>query len=116
MVFAPPALTQSTAGGTKITVLYGTPKDPAAFDRYYTDTHMPMVYAIKGIKSIEVSVGLPRPDGSPPPFYKITELWFDSAEQMQQVTGTSEWKKVGADVANFASGGVTILVAKIVGQ
>lgn len=99
--------------GTKITVLYGAPKDPAAFEKYYAETHMPMVYATKGIRRVELGKGLPQPDGKPPAFYRITELWFISAKKMQAVTGTPGWKKIVDDVPNFASGGATVLVSQI---
>jgi hypothetical protein len=29
------------------------------------------------------------------------------------VTGTAQWKKIGDDVPNFASGGATVLISKI---
>ncbi len=99
--------------GVKITVLYGAPKDPAAFEKYYLGTHMPMVYKIKGIKRIELAKGLPSPDGKPPAFYRITELWFDSAKRMQTVTSSPAFQKVVADVPNFASGGATVVPAQI---
>jgi uncharacterized protein (TIGR02118 family) len=54
-----------------------------------------------------------RGSGGPPPFYRITELWFDSPEQLQQAAGTPLWKKIVEDVPNFASGGATILLSKI---
>ena len=100
-------------GGIKLTVLYGTPKDPAQFEKYYAETHMPMVYAVKEIKRTEVAMGLPGPGGAPPPFYRIFEAWFDSPEHFKQVTGTAQWKKIGDDVPNFASGGATVLISKI---
>ena len=74
---------------------------------------MPIASAVKDIKRVELAKGLPDPDGKPPAFYRITELWFDSPELFQQVTATPQWKAVVADVPNFASGGVTILVSKI---
>ncbi|HEX7969190.1 MAG TPA: EthD family reductase [Stellaceae bacterium] len=99
--------------GTKLTVLYGMPKDPAAFEKYYLGTHMPMVYKIKGIKRVELAKGLPSPDGKPPAFYRITELWFDSPKRMQTVTASPAFQKVVADVPNFASGGATVVPAQI---
>jgi uncharacterized protein (TIGR02118 family) len=104
---------EGATGEIKLTVLYGEPKDPAQFEKYYAETHMPTVYAVKEIKRIEVAKGLPGPGGSPPPFYRIFEAWFDSAEQFQQVTGTPQWKKIGEDVPNFASGGATVLISQI---
>jgi uncharacterized protein (TIGR02118 family) len=104
---------EGAGGEIKITVLYGAPKDPAQFEKYYAETHMPMVYAVNEIKRTELATGLPGPGGSPPPFYRITELWFDSAEQLKQVAGTAQWKKIVDDVPNFASGGATVLISKI---
>jgi uncharacterized protein (TIGR02118 family) len=104
---------EAAAKGVKITVLYGAPKDPAAFEKYYADHHMPMVYAVKGIRHVELATGLPQPDGKPPAFYRITELWFSSAKKMASVTGTPAWKKIIDDVPNFATGGATVLVSQI---
>jgi uncharacterized protein (TIGR02118 family) len=104
---------EAAAKGTKITVLYGAPKDPAAFEKYYAGTHMPMLYKAKGIKRIELAKGLPQPDGKPPAFYRITEIWFSSAKKMAAVTGTPGWKKIIDDVPNFATGGATVLVSQI---
>ena len=67
---------------------------------------MPLVYDVKEIKRSELALGIPGPDGKPPPFYRITELYFDSAEQLKQAAETAQWKR-------FASGGVTILLSKI---
>ena len=100
-------------GSVKITVLYGAPKDPAQFEKYYLEKHMPMVYALKEIKHSEISMGLPGPDGKPPAFYRIAELWFDNPEHMKQVTAMPEFKKIVEDVPNFASGGATVMVSKI---
>jgi len=107
------SVAHAEASGLKVTVLYGAPKDPAAFEKYYSETHMPMVYAFKEIKHVEISMGLPSPDGKPPAFYRIAEIWFDSPEQMKQVTSMPEWKKIVDDVPNFASGGATVVVSKI---
>jgi uncharacterized protein (TIGR02118 family) len=102
-----------SAGGIKLTVLYGQPKSAEDFEKYYFGTHMPLFTAVKGIPRSELAKGMPKADGSPPAFYRIFEAWFDSPEQMAAVTSTPEWKKVGADLPNFASGGVTILISKV---
>ena len=107
------AVARAEAGGIKITALYGNPKNPEEFEKYYAGTHMPLVYDVKEIKRSELALGIPGPDGKPPPFYRITELYFDSAEQLKQAAETAQWKKVVEDVPKFASGGVTILLSKI---
>lgn len=111
LLLAAPAL--AADGAIKVTALYGAPKDPAAFEKYYAGTHMPMVYAVKGISRIELGKPLPGPDGKAPAFYRITELWFDNMQAMQSVTGRPEWKKVVEDIPNFATGGATVLVSEI---
>jgi uncharacterized protein (TIGR02118 family) len=86
-------------------------KSPEDFEKYYLGTHMPMVYKANGIKRIELAKCVVPPSAPPPPFYCITELWFDSQEAMQKVLATPEMKKITDDVPNFASGGATILVS-----
>ena len=40
-----------------ILVLYKTPKDPAAFDRYYVETHIPIAKRLPGLQKYEISKG-----------------------------------------------------------
>jgi uncharacterized protein (TIGR02118 family) len=101
-------------GAVKLTVLYGHPPDPEAFEKYYLGVHMPLVRAMKGHTRMEASKGLPQADGSPPPFYRVFEIWFGSQEQMAAAFKTPEGKKVGADAKNFAEGTtMTLLVSKL---
>jgi len=104
--------TQSS-GAIKVTVLYGHPKNPEDFEKYYFGTHMPMVIAAKGARKAETSKCPPAADGSPGPFYRMFEIWFDSKEDMIATTATPEWKKLVADLANFATGGITRVVSKL---
>lgn len=96
----------------KLSVLYGQPHDPAAFEAYYLGTHMPLVAAAPAPARAEASLGLPGPDGSAPPFYRLFEAWFDSPEHLAAVTGSPAWQRVVADVPKFATGGVTILLSQ----
>src|SRR5271165_1659670 len=73
----------SGKGMVKITALYGAPKDPEAFEKYYAETHMPMVYSAPGPVRIELGKPRPGPDGKAAPFYRITEIWFESAETLK---------------------------------
>jgi uncharacterized protein (TIGR02118 family) len=102
-----------SAGGIKVTVLYGHPKSPEDFEKYYFETHMPLVLAAKGSKRTETSKCPPAPDGSPTPYYRIFEIWFNDQSDMTAITATPEWKKVVADVPNFATGGITRVVSKL---
>jgi uncharacterized protein (TIGR02118 family) len=102
------------AGEIKITVLYGQPKSAEEFDKYYFGKHMPMVYAVKEIKKVEVARPTPSPTGTPSPYHIVTELWFDSPDALKTVAGTLEWKAIIDDVPNFAAPDtVTIVVSEV---
>lgn len=99
-------------GKIKYTALYGTPKDPEAFEKHYAEVHLPLVNA-GGLPRFEASKCMPQADGSAPPFFRMFEAWFDSVEQMNAMFGTPAWAKVKADVPLFASGGITRIVSKV---
>jgi uncharacterized protein (TIGR02118 family) len=98
-----------------VVVLYHTPKDPAAFEKYYAQTHVPLV--LKHQKAIGFTKGtltkFPRNlDGSAPAFYRQAQLWFDSEEALKKGTATPEFKEVADDLPKFASGGLTAMMAE----
>lgn len=96
----------------KLSVLYGQPADPGAFEAYYRHQHMPLVAAAPAPMRTEASIGLPGPDGSPPPYYRMFEAWFDGPDHLAAVTGSAAWQRVVADVPNFATGGVKVMLSQ----
>jgi uncharacterized protein (TIGR02118 family) len=96
----------------KLVVAYGAPEDTMAFDQHYASTHVPLVHKIPNLRRFESGKVLGTPDGAPAPFYYLAELWFDSAEDLQAAMGSPEGEAAGADVANFASGGATLMIAE----
>jgi uncharacterized protein (TIGR02118 family) len=96
----------------KLVVSYGAPDDPAAFDAHYASTHVPLVQKIPNLRRFEAGKVLGTPDGSPAPFYYLAELWFDSAQELEAAMGSAEGQAAGADVATFASGGATLMIAE----
>lgn len=97
----------------KLIVLYGTPTDPAAFDDYYKNTHIPIAAKIPGLRRMEVS-NIGSLDGSTPQYHLQAELYFDDQNALMAALGTPEGAAAGADVANFASGGATMLVGEVI--
>jgi uncharacterized protein (TIGR02118 family) len=97
----------------KVVVLYGPPSDPAAFEDYYANTHMPLVAQMPDVRRREASRVVATPDGSSPPYYRIFEAWFDSHEDFQGSFGSPEGQATVADVGNFATGGATILITEV---
>jgi uncharacterized protein (TIGR02118 family) len=93
----------------QILVLYNTPSDPAAFDRYYTETHIPLAKTIPGLRSYVVNASSPMAIAGAPAPYLIAELEFDSMADVQKALGTPEGQATAADLANFAQAGATIL-------
>lgn len=97
----------------KLTVLYGHPTDPKAFEKYYSETHMPLVAKMKGIAKVELTKMLGTPDGSPPEYYRMAELYFTDPAQMQATMGSPEGQATAADLANFATGGVKLIIGTV---
>jgi uncharacterized protein (TIGR02118 family) len=93
----------------KILVLYDQPADPAAFDRYYFETHIPIAAKIPGLKSCVVSEGTPDLMVGAHLPYLIAELTFDSMADLRSGMDSAEGHATAADLANFARAGVTIL-------
>jgi uncharacterized protein (TIGR02118 family) len=93
-----------------LTVCYGHPKDPAAFDTHYAATHRPLAEKIPGLASFTARhcVSL---DGSPAPYYLLAELGFDSREALDAGLSSPEGGAAAADLANFADGGAAMFVA-----
>ena len=97
----------------KLTLLYGHPADPASFENYYATTHLPLAAAITGVRRAEFSLVSGALDGSPSPYYRIAELYFDDLGQLESGMGGAGGQAAVADLPNFASGGVTTIVSEV---
>ncbi len=95
----------------KISVQYGHPTDVDAFEEYYTNTHLPLAGKMSGFTNLELAKVVATPDGSPLPFYRTAEIWWDSEEDMQKTLGSPEGQATVADIANFATGGATVFIS-----
>lgn len=96
----------------KLIILYGQPADPAAFEDYYANRHIPYATEhmprVTGAENLRV-VG--TPDGDRSPYYRISQLAYPSMDDLQTGITSEDGKTVIADLANFATGGATLLVA-----
>jgi uncharacterized protein (TIGR02118 family) len=97
----------------RLQVLYGHPKDPAAFDRYYREVHIPIAKRIKGLKKWTIGKVMGTPDGAPAPYYYLADLYAESREAMEAILASPEGEAAVADVPNYATGGVTFLYTEI---
>lgn len=96
----------------KMTVLYGHPGDPDAFDEYYEREHTPLRVKIPNVQRFE-SGRVGAIDGNEPPYYRIAELWFESADQMGEALSSPEGEAATGDIPNFATGGATVFVSEV---
>jgi uncharacterized protein (TIGR02118 family) len=96
-----------------VTVIYNTPKDTAAFEKYYREVHLPLVSANQqeiGFGRADLTRFAKNADGSKPAYYRQAELYFPSVDAAKKGMATPGFKKVADDLANFASGGLTGLL------
>jgi uncharacterized protein (TIGR02118 family) len=93
----------------RLTVLYGHPTDPAEFDRYYHEVHVPLARAMKGLKGWTIGKCQSITPGEQPPYYLIVGLYAESRGAMESILATPEGQATVADVQNFATGGATFI-------
>ena len=97
-----------------MTVIYNPPKDPTAFEKYYSETHLPLVSAKQqeiGFTKAELTKFTSTLDGKKPTFYRQAELYFNSLDDAKKGMATPGFKAVGDDLAKFATGGLLGMVA-----
>ena len=94
----------------RLLVLYGAPKDAAAFDAHYFEKHVPLANTIPGIRRYEVSNGPIATPGGPAPYHLIATITFDDVAAIQAAFASPEGQAAAADVATFATGGVDMLI------
>jgi len=91
-------------------VMYRTPKDAAAFDKYYFETHIDIAKKIPGLKKYEVSQGPVVTPAGPSGLHLIATLHFDDLAAIQRAFASAEGQAAAADVQTFATGGVDMFL------
>lgn len=96
----------------KLTVLYGHPLDPTAFDRYYYETHIPIAKKMPGIRGWTIGKCESTTATEKAPYYMIVALYGDSRESLEATLASPEGQAAVNDVPNFATGGATFIFDK----
>jgi uncharacterized protein (TIGR02118 family) len=94
----------------RVVVLYKTPKDAAAFDKYYADKHVPIAKRIPGLKKYEISRGPVMTPAGPSDVHLVALLQFDDVAAIQRAFASAEGQAAAGDLQNFASGGAELLL------
>ena len=97
----------------QLTVLYGHPQDPAAFDRHYQERHAALVQKIPGLKGFVITRPTSSNPQEPSPYYVIASLYFESMAAFQAALQSPEGQAAAGDLQNFASGGATLVVGEV---
>jgi uncharacterized protein (TIGR02118 family) len=95
-------------------VLYGPPDDPEAFEHYYRTTHAPLADKIPNMsRPLEWGKATTNLGGGESPYFWIATLTFPDNDALQAALASPEGAAAGADVAKFATGGVTMIVSEV---
>ena len=94
----------------KLTVLYDQPEDPAAFEKYYLETHVPdHGQQIPNVIKIEANKAV----GEDPPFYRSADLYFENMASLQAALGHPIGKAAVADLDTFAKDRYKVLITEV---
>ena len=92
-----------------LVVIYKTPTDPAAFNKYYAETHIPLAKKLPGLRKYQVSRGDVAGPAGPTGVHLVATLTFDSVAAIQDAFASPEGQAAAGDLPNFASGGADLL-------
>jgi uncharacterized protein (TIGR02118 family) len=94
----------------RLVVLYKAPKDVAAFDRYYSETHIPIAKKIPGLRKYDISKGPVSTAAGPSGVHLVATLEFDDVGAIQKAFASPEGQAATGDISNFATGGVETFI------
>jgi uncharacterized protein (TIGR02118 family) len=104
------------AMAVKITITFGPPADPDAFERHYVSTHAPLVRVLPGLRGYEYGRALANFDGSPPEAFWVVSLSFDDADAMRSAFASPAGQKTVEDMPKFITGTMTSVVSEVRGS
>ena len=98
--------------GVKLMLMYPTPKDLAAFERAYSDEHIPMavpVFKAAGATKAILTKVTGSPGGSPA-FHRIAEIHFPSLAALQACAGSKGGQGALAHAHKISNGGAPVVM------
>ncbi len=93
----------------RMTVLYGTPTDPAAFDEYYQHVHLPLARKMGGLLGWNLTQITSQEGDVANPVYLVADLYTADKGAMTAMLESEQGRAARDDLANFVTGGVTFL-------
>lgn len=98
--------------GAKLIVMYPPPKDLDAFERAYSNDHIPMAAAIFQRAGATKAV-LSKATGSPtnaPAFHRIAEIYFPSLAELQACAASKDGQDALAHAQKISNGGPPVVM------
>jgi uncharacterized protein (TIGR02118 family) len=95
---------------TSLVVMYKVPTDIAAFDKHYTETHIPLAKKLPGLRKYTISQGAVVTPAGPSPYHLVATLDFDDLGAIQKAFGSPEGQAAVADVQVMATGGTDMIM------
>ena len=98
--------------GAKLMVMYPAPKDLAAFERAYSDEHIPMavpVFQAAGATKAILTKVTGSPSGSPA-FHRIAEIHFPSLAALQACAESKGGQDALAHAHKISNGGAPVIM------
>lgn len=93
----------------KVLALYKTPGNPAEFNRYYFERHVPLAKQLPDLKSYAVSQGPVMGMAGQSDIHFAAIIEFDSLADIEAALSSEAGKRIAEDLGNFASAGVELL-------
>jgi len=94
----------------RLLVMYKTPQDGSAFDRYYPEKHVPLAKRIPGLRKYEISRGAVGSPAGASGYHLVAILHFDDVPAIQAGIASPEGQAAVGDLQNFATGGADIFI------
>jgi len=94
----------------RITIEYGMPADPEAFEQHYADVHVPLASPLPELRRFSRSH--PRGLGGEAPYF-VAELWFDDADALKAAMKSPEMAETAADAQTFVVASMTMFTGEV---
>ena len=79
--------------------LYDAPADPEAFDRHYHEIHIPLIRRLRGLRRYSVGRDVAALHGAP--CYLVTELEWETMEELRVAFDSAEGRATATDAAHL---------------
>jgi len=96
----------------KLVALYKKPADVAAFEKHYSNAHLPLMEKVPGIVKTELTRFFAGPQGEPP-YYMMFEAYFADRDSLNVALQSLESRAADKDLMSFAKDVVTVMFADV---